>query len=155
MHITTDDLHYLQKEKAISLPSHKIQQELWTSYRKYTNSCIPIFDENHMEWYIRVSCGEKISLLLDQCIMLVGRLFLNFHESRCYEFADIQVIFARIIALYGTGWETKPFTIVQCLILMTLFPQKLMSPKVRPILWDMQSLWLIEWDSIVTLKASG
>jgi hypothetical protein len=56
--------------------------------------------------------------------MLVGRLYLNVHESLCYEFTDAKEMFARIRALYDLGWETEPFTILQCLILMTLFPQK-------------------------------
>lgn len=32
LHITTEELHYLREKEALSLPSHKVQQELWTAY---------------------------------------------------------------------------------------------------------------------------
>jgi hypothetical protein len=129
LHITTDELHYLREKEALLLPNHKVQQELRTAYWKYAHPFIPVLDQTQMEQSIRACCGGKISLLLYQCIMLVGRLFLNAHESPCYEFTEAQEMMARIRALYDLGWETKPFTILQCLILMTFFPQKIDEPK--------------------------
>jgi hypothetical protein len=48
-------------------------------------------------------CREKISLLLYQCVMLVGQVFLIAYEGPRYEFNDTQELFAKVRALYDAG----------------------------------------------------
>ena len=128
LHITKDDLQLLNYKHALSIPDSKAQQERWEAYWIYAHPCMPVLDQIRMSKSIR-GCGEKISMLLYQCVMLVGQVFLNAYESARYEFADTQELFARVRALYELGWETKPLIILQSLLLMTLFPQKVNEPK--------------------------
>lgn len=127
-HITQDDLRLLDHKHALLVPDDKVQQELWMAYWKYAHPCMPVLDQTQMSESVR-GCGEKISMLLYQCIMLVGQVFLNAYESsRCY-CADTQELFRRVRALYELGWENRPLTILQSLLLMTLFPQNINQPK--------------------------
>lgn len=127
-HITKDDLELLGHKHALELPDYKAQQELWIAYWKYAHPCMPVLDQIQMSKSVR-GCGEKISMLLYQCVILVGQVFLNAYESPRYEFADTEELLTRVRALYDLGWETRPLTILQSLLLMTLFPQRINEPK--------------------------
>ncbi|GKZ24677.1 hypothetical protein AbraIFM66951_011948 [Aspergillus brasiliensis] len=127
-HITKDALEFLSYKHAFSIPNDSVRQALWTAYWKYAHPFIPVLDQIEMSKSIQ-GCGEKISLLLYQCVMLVGQLFLIAHEGPRGEFRDSQELFASIRALYDLDWETRPLIILQALILMTFFPQKVTEPK--------------------------
>jgi hypothetical protein len=127
-HITKDELQLLDHKHALLVPDDKVQQKLWIAYWKYAHPCMPVLDQIQMSKSVR-GCGEKISILLYQCIMLVGQVFLNAYESPCYYCADAQELFTRVRALYELGWENRPLTILQSLLLMTYFPQKINEPK--------------------------
>jgi hypothetical protein len=61
--------------------------------------------------------------------MLVGQVFLNAYESPRNEIADTQKLFTRVRTLYELGWEARPLIILQSLLLLTYFPQKINEPK--------------------------
>lgn len=127
-HITKDVLQFLNSKHALLVPNQRVKQALWTAYWKYAHPCMPVVDQIEMSKSMQ-GCKEKISLLLYQCVMLVGQVFLIAYEGPRYEFNDTQELFAKVRFLYDAGWETRPLIILQCLILMTFFPQKINEPK--------------------------
>ncbi|KAH8702204.1 fungal-specific transcription factor domain-containing protein [Talaromyces proteolyticus] len=129
-HITKKDLDYLQSKGALGLPHYKVQMKQWKAYWKYAYPCNPILDPTEI---MNIMQGHKsrtkISLFLFQCVLLVGRLFLDIHEGSCTNSVHLQAMFQKIRLLYNLGWETNPFVVLKSLLLMTWFPQSVDESK--------------------------
>lgn len=77
--MTGEDISYLSKSGALSLPRIHLRNELLESYIKHLHGCMPILDL-HVFLHV-IDRGDaqdgQVSLLLLQCVMLAGAAFVD------------------------------------------------------------------------------
>lgn len=107
-----------------------MRHKLLEGYFTLVHPCMPILDRGGILDSVQMAKGSsKISLLLFNCIMLSGRLFLDAYEGRRTRPATFRVMFDQARVLYDLGWETDRLTMLQSLLLMTFYPQPIDTPK--------------------------
>jgi hypothetical protein len=72
-----DDLDYLWKTGALSIPETPLLNELLRSYAEYVHPTIPVVEFNNLLQMINRSEGEAISLILFQAMMFTASAFVD------------------------------------------------------------------------------
>lgn len=129
-HIGDDELTYLRAKGALRLHTPAVRDRLWQCYFELVHPTLPVLDRATTVASLKAAKGSsKISLLLFHCVMLSARLFLDACEGRHTKPAALRAMFDRARVLFDMGYETDRITLIQCLLLMSLYPQPVDSPK--------------------------
>ncbi|KIM92606.1 hypothetical protein OIDMADRAFT_36477 [Oidiodendron maius Zn] len=147
-HLTTPDLAYLHQHDALTLPNESVQIELLKAYVEFVHSSMPLLDLEHFLSAVKYGSeglggqNEKrngwetaetaeISFLLFQAVMFSAVGFVSMrvlqkagHSSR--ESAK-RAFFNRVRYLYDFDVCTDRLSIIQSLLLMTLWPANMSS----------------------------
>ncbi|KAI9814823.1 MAG: hypothetical protein M1827_003089 [Pycnora praestabilis] len=123
--ITPDDVEYLQKKGALSIPEIGLRDELLRSYVEYVHGYMPLIELHDFLRIVERNDGEsgRISLLLFQAIMFVGTAFIDEKYLRDAGFpsrkAARKSFFQKTRLLYDFDYEIDRISLVQALLLMT------------------------------------
>jgi hypothetical protein len=141
-HITDGDIQYLCLKGVMRFPSTAIREKLWKAYFLLVHPVLPIVDRESVLRSIHSdSSGPKISLLLFYCVMSTAQLFLNAQEERDPKSPTPDSMFEKARVLYDLQWETNTLTLLQSVLLMTLFPRPIDEVK-NPSHWIVQAMSL-------------
>jgi len=83
-----DDVQYLQKKGALTVPETRLRNELLRSYVEYVHPFMPLLELKDFLYPIERNDGtEVISLLLFQAVMFAGSAFVDirFLNSQGFE----------------------------------------------------------------------
>jgi hypothetical protein len=75
--MSQDDIEYLRKKDALSIPQKYLQMELLRAYKKHAHLHFPILDLQELEDAIEERKGNKISMFLFQALMFAGSTFAD------------------------------------------------------------------------------
>ncbi|KAL4809538.1 fungal-specific transcription factor domain-containing protein [Aspergillus unguis] len=124
LHITDDDLRYIQVKGVLNLPCPATCEKLWKAYFLLVHPIIPILDrEQVLQSLHLIDSTNKISLLLFYCVMSTAQLFLDAQEGCGTISASAQSMFEKARVLHDLHWETDQLTILRSVLLMTYFPR--------------------------------
>lgn len=130
--ISPDDVDYLIKKGATSIPLEPFRQELIDCYFEYVHPFMPLVEES--EWRKSTSRSwdgfdpsrhkdERISLLLYQAVLFAGSGFVKMESLRAAGYATRKsarkAFFTRTRLLYDFDWEQDRISLIQALLLMT------------------------------------
>lgn len=82
--ITADDVEYLEKKGALSVPETGLRNELLRNYVQYVHGYMALLELQDFLQVIERNDGStgKISLLLFQAVMFAGTAFIDMHYLR-------------------------------------------------------------------------
>ena len=82
--ILSDDVEYLEKKGALSVPETGLRNELLRNYVQYVHGYMPLLELHDFLQAIERNDGStgKISLLLFQAVMFAGTAFIDMHHLR-------------------------------------------------------------------------
>lgn len=82
--ITTDDIEYLEKKGALSIPGFVLRNELLRAYVEYVHGYMPLLDLGEFLEALEKNdgLGKRISLLLFQAVMFAGTAFVDMTHLR-------------------------------------------------------------------------
>jgi hypothetical protein len=119
-----DDIEYLQKKGALTIPDTGLRNELLRSYVQYVHPYMPLLDLKDFLIPIEKNDGKSIlSLLLFHAVMFAGTAYIDMRFLQAQGFATRKearkVFFQRARLLYDFDYEIDRITLVQALLLMT------------------------------------
>jgi Fungal specific transcription factor domain len=122
--ILAEDIEYLGKKGALTVPDVRLRNELLRSYAQYVHPFMPVLDLGEFLTPIEKNDGANpISLFLLQAVMFAGTAFIDMrflqtqgHESRK---AARKYFFQKARLLYDFDYESDRISLVQALLLMT------------------------------------
>jgi hypothetical protein len=125
-HILADDIDYLAKKDALSIPDDDLRNELLRQYITLVHPSMPILDMSQFVTpIIKADGSNPVSLLLFQAVMFVSSSFvdINFLCSRGYtgRKSARKYFFNRVRLLYGLDCEPDRLALLQSLLLMTFW----------------------------------
>ncbi|KAH8698762.1 fungal-specific transcription factor domain-containing protein [Talaromyces proteolyticus] len=130
--IADEEHEYLSQKGALTVPASRLRNRLLQSYIEHIHGFMPVIDLNEFTSMIEGSSGT-LSLLLFQAVMFAGVAFVDMAFLREIGFEDRKVaqryFFNKVKVLYDAGYETDRITIIQSLLLMTLWYESPDSPK--------------------------
>ena len=87
--ITTDDIEYLDKKGALSIPKKPLRNALLRAYVEYVHGYMPLLDLHDLLDAVARDdgAGKRISLLLFQAVMFAGTAFVDMEQLRNAGFA--------------------------------------------------------------------
>ncbi|PWW72512.1 hypothetical protein C7212DRAFT_302062 [Tuber magnatum] len=123
--IPLDDLDYLAKKGALTLPEEPLRSELLRSHFDFVHPYMPLL--NRKEFLGSVTSGDgskgRISLLLFQAVMFTGSAFVDTESLRAAGYptrkAARKAFFTKARALYDFDHEQDRMSLVQAILLMT------------------------------------
>ncbi|KAF4610381.1 hypothetical protein G7Y89_g15738 [Cudoniella acicularis] len=142
-HLDGSDLLYLHSRDALTLPKETLQIELLKAYIEFVNGMMPILDleeflsavkygyeglsDQKGKGIERENAGRKqISFLLFQAVMFAGIEYVSMKVLKEAGYSSREsakrVFFGRVKLLYDFDTTTDRLSIVQSLLLMTLYP---------------------------------
>ena len=90
--ILNDDVEYLQKKGALTVPEPKLRNELLRSYVQYVHPYMPLLDLNDFLSAIERNNGSSaVSLLLFQAVMFAGTAFIDMRFLQAQGFESRKV----------------------------------------------------------------
>ncbi|KAL7274842.1 hypothetical protein RUND412_002240 [Rhizina undulata] len=123
--ISPEDLEYLWKKGALSLPNEPLRSELLKSHFDFAHPYMPLLDKKQFMEIVRTEDGSKgkISLLLFQAVMFIGSAFVDMESLRAAGFtsrkAARKAFFTKTRLLYDFDHEQDRISLIQALLLMT------------------------------------
>jgi hypothetical protein len=119
-----DDIEYLQKKGALTIPDAGLRNELLRSYAQYVHPYMPLLDLKDFLTPVEKNDGSSVvSLLLFHAVMFAGTAYIDmrFLQAQGFETrkAARKVFFQRARLLYDFDYEIDRITLVQALLLMT------------------------------------
>lgn len=122
--IQADDIEYLQKKGALTIPDTGLRNELLRSYAQYVHPYMPLLDLKDFLTPIEKNDGNNVlSLLLFHAVMFAGTAYIDMRFLHAQGFesrkAARKVFFQRARLLYDFDYEIDRITLVQALLLMT------------------------------------
>ena len=122
--IQADDIEYLQKKGALTIPDTGLRNELLRSYAQYVHPYMPLLDLKDFLTPIEKNDGNNVlSLLLFHAVMFAGTAYIDMRFLQAQGFATRKearkVFFQRARLLYDFDYEIDRITLVQALLLMT------------------------------------
>ncbi|CAK7207951.1 hypothetical protein SEUCBS139899_010766 [Sporothrix eucalyptigena] len=133
-HISPDDIDYLAKKGATSIPDNDLRDAILRGYIQYVHPFMPavdlasflepiVHDNDAGSLRAHPSDAHQISLLLFQAVMFVGVAYVDFDMLRERGFASRKaarrVFFERARLLYALNCEFGRLALIQALQLMT------------------------------------
>ncbi|KAF3920440.1 hypothetical protein ABW20_dc0104877 [Dactylellina cionopaga] len=130
--IAPDDVDYLVRKGATSIPLEPFRQELVDCYFDYVHPFMPLIEE--AEWRKTTSRSwegfdparhkdDRISLLLYQAVLFAGSAFVKMESLRAAGYTSRKsarkAFFQRTRMLYDFDWEQDRISLIQALLLMT------------------------------------
>ncbi|KAJ5559745.1 fungal-specific transcription factor domain-containing protein [Penicillium frequentans] len=125
-HILTDDIHYLAKKDALSIPDDELRNELLRHYIKLVHPSMPILDVSQFVTpIIKADGSNPVSLLLFQAVMFVSISFVDIDILRSRGYTGRKSarkrFFNRVRLLYGLDCESDRLALLQSLLFMTFW----------------------------------
>ncbi|KAH0536119.1 hypothetical protein FGG08_006985 [Glutinoglossum americanum] len=123
--IAPDDVEYLAKKGALTVPEVGLRNELLRSYLEYVHPYMPLLELHNFLNIVERGNGStgKLSLLLFQAVMFAGTAFVDMkhlgdagYTSRK---AARKAFFQKTRLLYDFDYEHDRIALVQALLLMT------------------------------------
>ncbi|KAJ6259700.1 hypothetical protein Dda_5338 [Drechslerella dactyloides] len=130
--LAPDDVDYLVRKGATSIPLETFRQELVDCYFAYVHPFMPLIEE--AEWRKTTSRSwegfdptrhkdERVSLLLFQAVLFAGSAFVKMESLRAAGYTSRKsarkAFFQRTRMLYDFDWEQDRISLIQALLLMT------------------------------------
>ncbi|KAK6529503.1 hypothetical protein TWF281_008676 [Arthrobotrys megalospora] len=130
--ITPDDVDYLVRKGATSIPLEPFRQELVDCYFNYVHPFMPLIEES--DWRKTTTRSwegfdptrhkdDRISLLLFQAVLFAGSAFVKMESLRAAGYTSRKsarkAFFQRTRMLYDFDWEQDRISLIQALLLMT------------------------------------
>ncbi|KAF3922715.1 hypothetical protein ABW21_db0205706 [Orbilia brochopaga] len=130
--ISPDDVDYLVRKGATSIPLEPFRQELVDCYFAYVHPFMPLIEE--ADWRKTTSRSwegfdpmrhkdERVSLLLFQAVLFAGSAFVKMESLRAAGYTSRKsarkAFFQRTRMLYDFDWEQDRISLIQALLLMT------------------------------------
>jgi hypothetical protein len=124
--LTEDDLEFLERKGAFTLPDSEIRDEILRSYVSTVHPFMPILDVRAFLTAVTNNTkGDRISLLLFQAVMFAGLSALDLQLIQRMGFKTTkharQVFFARVRLLHDMDVEPDGKSMLQALLLMSLW----------------------------------
>ncbi|KAJ5661522.1 fungal-specific transcription factor domain-containing protein [Penicillium maclennaniae] len=125
-HILADDIDYLAKKDALSIPDDDLRNELLRQYIKLVHPSMPILDVSQFVTpIIKADGSNPVSLLLFQAVMFVSSSFVDIDILCCRGYTSRKSarkrFFNRVRLLYGLDCEPDRLALLQSLLLMTFW----------------------------------
>lgn len=125
-HIKAEDLDYLAKKNALTIPEGELRAELLRNFIQYVHPFMPVVDlDDLLTPMAQPGQGKPVSLLLFQAVMFVSATFLSAESVQKAGFqsckAARKAFFQRARLLYGLDCETDRLTLIQSLLLMSFW----------------------------------
>ncbi|KAI9732562.1 MAG: hypothetical protein M1834_003897 [Cirrosporium novae-zelandiae] len=122
--IENDDIEYLEKKGALTVPDIGLRNELLRSYVEYVHPYMPLLDLHDFLNAIEANDGtNRISLFLFQAVMFAGTAYVDIEwlKAAGYETrkAARKIYFQKARLLYDFDYEIDRIALVQALLLMT------------------------------------
>ncbi|KAH8149826.1 uncharacterized protein LAJ45_05978 [Morchella importuna] len=123
--IPPEDLEYLTKKGALTLPAEPLRSELLKSHFDFVHPYMPLLNRREFLDIVTSEDGSKgkVSLLLFQAVMFTGSAFVDMDSLRIAGFttrkAARKAFFTKVRALYDFDHEQDRMSLVQTLLLMT------------------------------------
>lgn len=122
--LSLDDIIYLEKKGALTIPASPLRDELLRCYAEYVHPYMPLLNLHRIVRIIDRADGEEtVSLLLFQSIMFAGiaTVDMQYLKSAGYETRRDarRDFFAKTRLLYDFDIEVDRISLIQSLLLMT------------------------------------
>ncbi|KAI9881264.1 MAG: hypothetical protein M1830_005550 [Pleopsidium flavum] len=123
--ITTDDIEYLEKKGALSIPGLVLRNELLRAYVEYVHGYMPLLELREFLDALDSNDGsaKRISLLLFQAVMFAGTAFVDMKHLRRAGYSTRKearkTFFLKARLLYDFDYEVDRIALVQAILLMT------------------------------------
>ncbi|KAI9746365.1 MAG: hypothetical protein M1818_000077 [Claussenomyces sp. TS43310] len=123
--MTSDDISYLYKKGALTIPEFEFRNELLRNYIEYVHPYMPLLELHDFLKIVDQGDGVrgKISLIVFQAVMFAGSAFIDMahlrnagYESRK---AARKAFYQKARLLYDFDYECDRLVLVQSLLLMT------------------------------------
>ncbi|KAL2349854.1 fungal-specific transcription factor domain-containing protein, partial [Cryomyces antarcticus] len=120
--IGTDEIFYLNRKGALTLPDLGLRNELLRSYAEYVHPFMPLLDLQDFLEAVEGN-GNFVSLLLFQCVMFAGTAFVDLRHLKNEGYATRREarkqFFRKTRLLYDFDFEVDGVSLIQSLLLMT------------------------------------
>lgn len=81
-HLTREDVDYLRRRGALSVPNEALRDALIESYALYIHPCLPLIDLGHFCDTIRGTVDDRISFTLFQAVLFAGAAWVDIRKLR-------------------------------------------------------------------------
>ncbi|KAK2865033.1 hypothetical protein FQN49_003979 [Arthroderma sp. PD_2] len=120
----TDDIDYLERKGALTIPSDSLRNELLKSYIRYVHTYMPLLElDDFLRVIVRNDASRRLSLLLFQAVMFAGTAFIDVKHLKAAGFesrkAARKAFFQKARLLYDFDYEADRISLVQSILLMT------------------------------------
>ncbi|KAF2145775.1 uncharacterized protein K452DRAFT_265099 [Aplosporella prunicola CBS 121167] len=125
--IGPDEIAYLEKKGALSIPSPDLRTELLRAYVEFVHPYMPLLDLHEFLLTVDHQDGSfgKTSLILFQAVMFAGSAFADMKQLRRAGFANRKEarkdFFQKTRLLYDFDYESDRVSLVQALLLLTYY----------------------------------
>lgn len=135
--IAADDIEFLQRKGAFTVPKDSFRNELLRSYVQYVNPFMPVLDlKQFLTPMARNNGVDPISLLLFHTVMFAGSAFIDLRQLQVHGFetrkAARKAFYTRARLLYDFDYEPNSLALIQSLLLMSYWYE---SPEDRKHTW--------------------
>ncbi|KIV83832.1 hypothetical protein PV11_05821 [Exophiala sideris] len=134
MTIPAEDIEYLQRKGAFTVPKTNLRNQWLHSYVQFVHPFLPIIDlEDFLTAIERNQSTNTVSLFLFQAIMFAGALHADVKDPASYGYTTLKDmqrnLFNRLRLLYNFDYESDQITILQAVLLMTYWYEDINEPK--------------------------
>lgn len=85
----TEDIDYLERKGALTIPSDSLRNELLKSYIQYVHTYMPLLDlDDFLRVIMRNDASRRLSLLLFQAVMFAGTAFVDIKHLQAAGFGS-------------------------------------------------------------------
>ncbi|KAB2569611.1 C6 transcription factor [Lasiodiplodia theobromae] len=125
--IGPDEIAYLQKKGALTIPTLELKTELLRAYVEFVHPYMPLLDLHEFLRIIDCQDGSqgKMSLILFQAVMFAGSAFADFKYLRKAGYSNRKEarkdFFQKTRLLYDFDYEQDRVSLVQALLLLTYY----------------------------------
>lgn len=122
-----EDLEYLAKKGALTIPDSDLRDACLQSYFQYVQPCFPIFNMKVIQASLNQSGPnpDKMSLLVFQSIIFVGSIWVDIRLIRRLGYltrhSARKAMHSKVRSLYDSDYEDDRICLVQSLILLTFW----------------------------------
>lgn len=123
-HFSADDIEYLARKGALTIPADAFRDKLLKSYVQFVHPFMPVLD---LAEFLKTICQREstnpISLLLFQAVMFAGITFVDIeslHEQGYHSRKEAsKTFFRRASLLHALNYEPDRLVLIQALLLMS------------------------------------